>query len=556
MSPPERASNGGRDHRFRYVLGMSVDAVSPGWTAIYAQLHGRAHDDLTAAEAEALADAAWWLCRVEESLAARQKAYDKYVAAADERRAGYNAWMLSTEYGFTGRATASAGWLERAKRHAQAIPDCAERGFVLYGEAEALERRGDIRTALELSERVIEVGRRCDSRDVVAMGLQLQGRMLVADGQAETGMARLDEAMCDVLAGDLSDLVAGWVYCVAVAVCFEAADLVRAGEWNAAAMTWCATLPAGTPYQGICRVHRADLLGLGGELAHADVEAETACRELMAYHPNMAAEAYYVAGEIRRKRGELAAAEEAYRRAHQLGREPQPGLALVRLAQDRAGEALSGLQSSLAMSGWSVVGRARLLAAVVDVAVASGDVQSARSAAAELAAYEDHDAPLLLQAAAATASGVVRLADRDFATAVDRLRRARSLWLELGLPYEVAQTRVRIAEASRGLSDDDSAQLELDAARDGFVRLGAAAEIQRIDEMAGRDAPPGNLTRREIEVLRLIAAGKTNREIAAELVISRHTVGRHLNNIFAKLGVTSRSAATAFAFIHGIAEQK
>jgi DNA-binding CsgD family transcriptional regulator/tetratricopeptide (TPR) repeat protein len=534
---------------------MSVDAAPPAWTAIYERLHDRARDELTAAELEALADAAWWLCRVEESLAARQKAYDKYVAAGDERRAGYNAWMLSTEYGFTGRATASSGWLERAKRHAQAAPDCAERGFVLYGEAEAVERRGDSTTALELSERMIDIGMACDSRDVVAMGLQLQGRLLVADGNVEAGMARLDEAMCDVLAGDLSELVAGWVYCIAVAVCFETADLVRASEWNTAAMTWCATLPAGTPYRGICRVHRADLLGLGGELAQADTEAETACRELMAYHPNMAAEAYYVTGEIRRRRGDLAAAGEAFRRAHQLGREPQPGLALLRLAQGRAGEGLSGLQSSLATSAWPMVGRARLLAAVVDVALAAGDSESARAAAGELSAHEVHDAPLLLQAAAASASGAVRLADREFAAAVARLRRARSLWLELGLPYEVAQTRVRIAEASEGLGDADSARLELDAARDGFARLGAAAEVRRIDEMTGRGESPGNLTKREIEVLQLIAGGKTNREIAADLVISQHTVGRHVNNIFVKLGVTSRSAATAFAFIHGIADQ-
>ena len=154
----------------RYVLDMSVDAVSPDWTAIYERLHDRARDDLTAAELEALADAAWWLCRVEDSLAARQKAYDKYVAVGDERRAGYNAWMLSTEYGFTGRAAASSGWLERAKRHAQALPDCAERGFVLYGDAEAAERRGDTTAALELAERMIDIGRACDSRDVVADG--------------------------------------------------------------------------------------------------------------------------------------------------------------------------------------------------------------------------------------------------------------------------------------------------------------------------------------------------------------------------------------------------
>ncbi|MFW6090274.1 MAG: LuxR C-terminal-related transcriptional regulator [Actinomycetota bacterium] len=527
------------------------------WATVYEQLSVRDGASLTAQELETLADAAWWLCRVEESLAARQRAYQEYLAAGDDRRASYTAWMLSTEYQFTGRSSASAGWLERAKRHVQAWPECVEHAFVLYGEAEVAERNGDVETALQVAERMTAVGRRCRSRDVIAMGQQLEGRLLVARGQLADGMARLDEAMCDVLAGELSDAITGWIFCVAVGVCYDTADLRRAAEWNDAAMTWCATLPAGTPYRGMCRVHRADLLGLGGELAQADAEADTACRELLAYHPHMAAEAYYVAGEIRRRRGDHAAAEDAFRRAHEYGREPQPGLALVRLAQGRTAEAAAALRSCLATGEWPLLGRARLLAALVEVALAAGDLDAARAAADELAALGDTGDAVLLRAESAAARGAVDLATGEIADALAQLRHARGLWLELGMPYEVARTRTRLAAASRAAGDSDTARLELHAARAGFVRLGAADDLRRVDELlAAEDHLPGNLTRREVEVLRLVAAGRTNRDIATELVISPHTVGRHLNNIFVKLGVTSRAAATAFAYAHDLAESR
>lgn len=513
-----------------------------------------------AQELEALADEAWWMCRVQESLALREQAYQEYMAAGDSRRAGYNAWMLSTEYGFTGKPVAAAGWLRRAQRHAQDWPECRERGFVLYGEAEHAERQGDRTAALILAERMTEIGERCESRDVVAMSLQLQARILVAQGQTAAGLARLDEAMCDVLAGQLSDLVTGWVYCVAVAVCFEAADLGRATEWNESAMTWCESMPVGHPYDGICRAHRAELLSLDGSLDQADSEAARACAELLAYHPNMAAEAFYVAGEIRRRRGDLVAAEQAFRRAHEFGREPQPGLALVRLAQGQAAEAAAALRSCVAMDDWPLVNRARLMAALVDVALAVNDVETAQTSAKELAAISDRSDAALLHAAAATAQGSVRLAIGDLDEAFAHLRRARNMWLDLGHAYEVARTRVQLAKASLAARDVDTARLELSAARSSFVRLGAAGDLPAVDALLGDIKPkpraPGDLTLREIEVLRLVAAGRTNREIAAQLAISQHTVGRHLNNIFTKLDVNSRAAATAFAFTHSLVDQQ
>lgn len=530
-----------------------VDAAGArSWATVHGRLHARDPADLGPGELEALADAAWWLSRVEESLAARQRAYSGFDAAGDRPRAAYNAWMLFTEYRMIGRAALARGWLQKARRQLHDHPPCEELGYVAYGEAEAAEMVGDIDTALAGAQRVIATGQRCDSRDLVAMGQQLQGRLLVAAGQVDEGMALLDEAMCDVIAGQLRDLTTGWIYCIAVALCFDLADLTRATEWNDAAVAWCESLPTSTPYHGLCRVHRAELLGLGGAWNEADREAGQACTELLAYHPTFAAEAYYVAGEVRRRQGDLAAAEELFRLAHEHGREPQPGLALVRLAQGRIEEAASALRSCLAGDGWNLLTRARILAAQVEVAIAGDDLGTAEAAAAGLAHLGDASAPTLLRAMAAEAEGTVGLADGQ-GVGLEQLRRARTLWLGLGMPYEAARVRVRVATASLAAGDLDTAQLELRTARSAFQRLGSAADVRRVDQLLSPEAPPpGGLTPREVDVLRLVAAGRTNRGIAEDLVISEHTVARHLNNIFVKLGVSSRAAATAFAYEHDV----
>ncbi len=538
----------------RSVVGLAREAAERSdWTEVYDLLRDTDPSQLEARDLEVLADAAWWLCRVEESLEVRRKAYAGYASAGDERRAAYNAWMLSTEFQYVGRPSLSAGWLTRAQRHLSGEPECVERGYLVLSEAEAAEARGDLDGAVARAHEMVEIGRRCRSPEVVALGQTILGRLLVANGRTAEGLALLDEAMCDVLAGEHEGMVTGWVYCLAVAVCFDLADLRRASEWNDAAMAWCATLPAGTPFHGLCRVHHVELIGLGGDWAGASTEADRACRELMAYHPNMAGESYYVAGEIRRRMGDLTAAEEAFRRAHELGREPQPGLSLLRLAQGNAAAAAAALRSSLAGGGGSALGRARLLAAQVEVALASGDVEGARAARDELCAIAGASGSALLEAMAATADGAVQLAGHDPAGPLERLRAARALWLELALPYEAARARVLLAAACRAAGDEETARLELGAARSVFERLGSAADVRSVDDLLDPEREtPANLTGREVEVLRLVAAGRTNREIAAELVLSPHTVARHLNNIFAKLGVSSRAAATAFAYDHDL----
>jgi DNA-binding NarL/FixJ family response regulator len=530
-----------------------VDADRDVWSEVYERLRDPDREPLDAVDLETLADAAWWLSRVEESLAVRRRAHAAYVAAGDVRRAGYNAWMLATEYGFIGKQALAAGWLTKARRHLGDQPECVEQGFLVHTEAELAAEAGDLDEAMRLARHMIDLGLRCDCLDVIAMGRLLHGRLLVIGGDPAAGLARFDEVMCDVVDGELSDLVTGWLYCLAVPVCFDLSDLARAAAWNDAAMAWCATLPAGTPFHGLCRVHHAELLGLGGAWDEAIAEAARACRELIAYHPNMAGESFYVAGELRRLRGDLAGAEDAFLTAHELGRDPQPGLALLRLSQGRAPAAAAALASCLTGGEWNIMGRARILAAHVRVSLAADDPEAAHDAARQLETLAESIEPgtTMIGALALHASGAVAAAEGDVAAALARLRRARSQWLELDVPYEAAHVRVLLANVCRTAGDDDTAELELRAARATFERLGSAEGLRRVDELLGtRRVVAGGLTPRQLEVLRLVAAGKTNREIAADLVISEHTVSRHLENIFRKLEVSTRGAAAAFAHTH------
>ena len=367
--------------------------------------------------------------------------------------------------------------------------------------------------------------------------------MLIAAGDVPAGLARFDEALCLVLAGELSPMFTGWIYCLGMQSCMALAELGRVGEWTAAAMDWCDALPEGnSPFLGLCRIHRVELLSLHGSWEAATAEADRAAATV---YPTVAAEASYVLGDVHRRRGAYALAEQAYARAHELGRDPQPGRALLALARGRTDAAAAAL--ALADAG-SPLARTRLLAARVEVALALGDLGAARAAAVELDGLAGAGTGYP-RAAAATATGAVALASGDTAAALTALRAARTRWTELGMPYEAAQARMTIAAACRQAGDRDGSLMELRAARVAFARLGARPDERRAAVLAA-DRTPGELTAREVEVLALVAGGRTNRDIATALGISEHTVARHLNNIFAKLDVTSRSAATAYAYTH------
>jgi DNA-binding NarL/FixJ family response regulator len=334
-------------------------------------------------------------------------------------------------------------------------------------------------------------------------------------------------------------------------VCHELADVRRAAEWTEATSRWCEAIPDTNLYPGICRVHRAQVMQVQGDWDAAESEATRACRDMIGVHVGTAAGGQYELGEIRRLRGDLAGAEAAFKQAHELGRDPQPGLALLRLAQGRADLAVASIRAALG-SATERLARARLCVAQVEIALAVGDVDTARTATSELEQTAEAFSSPGLQAAAEEARGSVLLAQGQSAEALLHLREACRQWQQIEAPYEAAKVRLLLADAYRELGDGDAAALELDAADDVFQRLGAERDARAVaDRHAGATLPAG-LTPRELEVLRLVAAGQSNREIANELFLSERTVHRHVSNIFSKLDVSSRVAAAAFAYEHGL----
>jgi DNA-binding CsgD family transcriptional regulator len=530
--------------------GGRASFARQAWGDAYAQLW--AADQQTPLELhdlEQLAMAAYLVGHDAESTDIWARAHRECERLRDAVGAARCAVRLGMELLLMGESARGGGWLARAQRIIEeGNVDCVERGWLLVPAAiQCFD--DDPTTSHATFGQAAEIGARFGDMDLVAMARNGQGWALIRLGQTSAGVALLDEAMVAVTAGEVSAFVAGGVYCAAIEACQEIFDLRRAHEWTAALTRWCAAQPDLVPYRGQCLAYRAEIMRLHGDWPEALEEAQLA-RARLSGHPAVGM-ALYQQGELHRLRGEFADAEEAYRQANQWGHSPHPGLAELRLAQGDVAAAAAAIRRVVHETQGRVA-RSRVLAAHVAIELAADDVAAARTAADELSLIAaDLDAPSL-DAAAAMATGAVLLAEGDVRAACDTLRRAWSAWRVLDAPYEAARVRVLVGLACRALGDDDTAAMEFDAARAVFEQLGAAPDVARADSLAHLAAPAGGhgLTARELQVLRLVSSGRTNKAIAAELVLSSRTVDRHVSNIFTKLGVSSRAAATAYAYEH------
>jgi ATP/maltotriose-dependent transcriptional regulator MalT len=547
---------GGSDNR---PVVAAVAGLERGREAFSAEAWLDAYELLSAADRsvplrtgdlELLATSAYMLGREGEYLALLERAHGAQLDADEPLRAVRSALWIGTHFAQRGEMARASGWLRRAQRLLELHgPDEVEGAYLLLPSVFEHEARGQLEAAARVAGEAVAIAERFGDRDLFALAAHMQGHVLIEQGRLKDGLALLDEAMVPAAGAELSPIVTGIVYCGVILACQNAHEVRRAREWTGVLSAWCERQPDLVAFTGRCRIHRAEIMQLGGAWSDALAEAKRAHERCLQGQNEIAAgEASYRQAEIHRLRGEHYQAERGYREASRRGREPQPGLALLRLAQGESETALAQIRRSLAESEQPGK-RVPLLPACVEILLALGQVDDARAASLELERLIDPDECPALRATLAHAQGAVELAVGKPDVALPAFRRAARTWHELAAPYEVARARELAGLACRALGDEEGAALEFDAARITYEELLAAPDLVRLDAVrAGSPARDTHrLTERELEVLRMITAGQTNKAIAAELVLSVRTVDRHVSNIFTKLGVSSRAAATARA---------
>jgi DNA-binding CsgD family transcriptional regulator len=505
---------------------------------------------------ELLARSAYMLGRDDDYVAGLERAHHFHLDAGDGLAAARCAFWIGHNFLFRGDSVRATGWFARAQQILERQDeDCVERGYLLIPVWLKQMGSGDHEAGYATAAEAVAIGERFGDDDLRWLAVDEQGRALINQGRVEEGLRLVDDVLVVASAGELSPIVTGIVYCNTISFCRSVYQLDYARVWTQALTRWCEGQPEMVAHNGLCLVHRAEIMQLEGAWADALGEAQLASERFTRGVLNQIAcgKAFYRQGEVHRLRGEFAVAEQAYREASRCGSEPQPGLALLRLAQGNVDPAVAAIRRAVS-EATAAMPRAALLPAYIEIMLTVGELEEAASACRELEGIADGRQSDALTAMSAHASGAAALAREDAHAALAALRRASEAWQKLEAPYEGARTRVLIGLACRLLADEETAALEFDAARGIFEQLGAQPDLTGMDSHSRRSASPAShgLTARELEVLRLVAAGKSNHAIAADLFVSDHTIRRHLQNIFRKLGVSSRAAATAFAFQHGL----
>jgi DNA-binding CsgD family transcriptional regulator len=522
------------------------------WVTAYDALSDSDASDLDADDFFRLAIAAYLVGRRNDCIQALQRAYQAHLDRGDVLAAVRSGGWLATVLLHNGEEAVGNGWVSRCQRLLEDVEeDVVERGYILIHVMFRHIFGGEFEEARRLAVEITDYGRRFGNADLVANGLNAQGRMLMYGGQVPEGLALLDEAMVGVSTGDVSPIFAGEIYCSLIEACQEVSDLRRAAEWTSVLTSWIDVQPGLVPFTGQCAVHRGQIMRVRGAFADAVDEFRRATdRYVAADTLAPAGMAMAECGEVLRILGDLAGSEAAYERAVGFGYDAQPGRSLLWLDRGRGPAALAAIHRLLA-EPMDPVHRSQLLPGAVQVLLASGEVEPARDVVNELADLASSFGCGALRAMAAYARGSALVAAGEVGPAVPQLRRAMGEWGALDAPYESARARLLLGVALRSLGDEESATAEIASARGTFARLGAMPAEREAARLLGTERP-GGLTDREVEVLRLVAQGNSNPEIATALVLSEKTVARHLSNIFTKLDVGSRTAAAAFAFENGL----
>lgn len=525
------------------------------WTDAYTFLSSANKEaSLQGDDLERLAQATYLIGKESESTANWSKAHHSFLDQGQTTKAAYCAFWLGMKLLNEGDRAQGSGWIARAGRLLTGYDqECVEKGFLLIPKALQNLSSGNAEQAYNLFHQAAAIGERFDNADLLTLSRLGRGQALIKQKKIDEGTELLDESMVAVVTDEVSPIVTGIVYCAVIETCQKIYDLRRAHEWTDALNHWCESQPDLVPYRSQCMVRRAEIMQLHGKWEDAMNEIG----RIFDHLPDSSKEsaigaAFYRKAELYRLQGRYSEAEEAYRQTSKWGRNPQPGLALLRLAQDRIDTAIATIQQ-LEKERQNPIDRSEILPAYIDILLEANDLAIAETVINELTEIAvDLHAPFL-RAIANRAQGRFLLSKGEPSNALAKLQKAKKQFSNIEAAYESALSRIFIGLACRDLGDIDTSNLELEAAKWTLNRLGAAPDVARILSLLGTtDKGSHGLTQRELQVLRILSTGKTNREIAADLFISERTVDRHVSNIFAKLQVSSRTAATAYAYEHDL----